>query len=99
MFFDIEKVEINISKDLFLKYNKLLKEKNLDFEEALNLFLLKSVEDEKLYLEEMLIDYKDNRGKKIEEFILKEIKEGETSLNQMNLQIEDVLMYLGVSDG
>lgn len=99
MFFDREKVEINISKDLFLKYNKLLKEKNLDFEEALNLFLLKSVEDEKLYLEEMLIDYKDNRGKKIEEFILKEIKEGETSLNEMNLQIEDVLMYLGVSDG
>ncbi len=97
MFFDRQDIQISVSKDIYIKYAKALKERDINFEDVINIFMAKSLEGEKLILEEVFLDYKNNKEEKTRDYLTEMLKEGQESFKEGHLSIHDILSYLGVS--
>lgn len=97
MFGKKKKIEIEISEFLLEGSRDFLSENNISLEEVINLFLYKSMEEEKLLVDsDFISDFYDNKIEKAKNFLFRELSLGRESFSEMEILEDDMLMFLGV---
>lgn len=90
-------VSLELSEPILREIETLLKENNLNLDQAVNLFLYSSVSDERLtYNHELAKDYYTNIEKNARDFLFKELKVGRESFSGPEIKQDQVLMFLGL---
>lgn len=98
MFGEKEKITVEISREKLIQAIKVFNDKNLDFEKGLNLLLLKFLEEENS-LDDYIFEYLENYNDLANENLLNELNKGVESFDEFRIRGDEILLYLGVSDG
>ncbi len=90
-------VELDLSEPMLREVELILKENNLDLNQAVNLFLYSSVSKQKLTYDEALAqDFYTNIEKNARDFLFKELDLGRASFSGPEINQDQVLMFLGL---
>lgn len=94
-----KKVQVNLdlSEPMLREVENLLKENDLDLNQAVELFLYSSIKAEQLtFNQDLAQDFYANIEKNARDFLFKELAKGRKSFSGPEINQDQVLMFLGL---
>lgn len=90
-------VSLDLSEPMLREIKGLLKEKDLDLSQAVNLFLYSSIKEADLsFNKDLAQDFYTNIEKNARDFLFNELEKGRTSFAGHEIGQDQVLMFLGL---